>query len=493
MSSLTVQTNIASLIAQNNLRMNNLFQQQTITRLTSGYRINQSGDDAAGLAIANSYRSTISELTQGIRNANDGVSTLQIVDGGLNNISTILDRLKTLATQSSSGTFTGDRTVLNNEYQTLLGEISRQAANIGLNAGGSNNTTLNVYIGGTTNIGQAQISINLGGAGNQVDAAGLKLSNTNVAASGTELTVGVANAVQLNDTVANFSGTQVFNFYTSGSSSPVAVTYNGTGVANGDSTTALSKLNAAIQGAGLTGITASMAADGRLQFAGGSAFAVQAQAAANGLATGGSGADVNAGLYAIHGAIAGVTAGTETDVITNAQGTVTLSFTSTTGANLANMLAYANQQLNSIGIYVTADAAGTGFSFQSATNFTVNQTAAGTGSVFAGGAGAKALTNASPTVSSAAATSAITAINTAVAQLGKVQGAVGAGENDLNYALNLANAQISSFAAAQSRIRDADMATEAANLTKAQVLQQSSIAAMAQANAVPQAVLALLK
>ena len=87
----------------------------------------------------------------------------------------------------------------------------------------------------------------------------------------------------------------------------------------------------------------------------------------------------------------------------------------------------------------------------------------------------------------------LTAINNAVSQLGKLQGAVGAGENDLNYAIGLATSQITSFSAAQSRIRDADMAAEAANLTKAQILQQSSVAAMAQANAAPQAVLALLK
>src|SRR4249919_1393214 len=132
----SIQTNVNSLIAQENLRVNSNFQSQTIQRLTSGYRINQSGDDAAGLAIANKFRSDISELTQGVRNANDGISGLQIIDGGLNNISNVLDRLKTLATQASSNTFNGDRSILNNEYQTLLGEIDRQAGNIGLVSGG---------------------------------------------------------------------------------------------------------------------------------------------------------------------------------------------------------------------------------------------------------------------------------------------------------------------------------------------------------------------
>ena len=113
---LSIQTNVNSLIAQENLRVNSDFQAKTIQRLTSGYRINQSGDDAAGLAVANKFRSDVSELTQGVRNANDGLSTLQIVDGGLNNISRMLDRLQTLASQSASATFSGNRTTLNNEY-----------------------------------------------------------------------------------------------------------------------------------------------------------------------------------------------------------------------------------------------------------------------------------------------------------------------------------------------------------------------------------------
>jgi len=84
--------------------------------LTSGYRINSSGDDAAGLAVANKLRSSVAELTQGVANGNDAVARLQIMDGGMSNISMILDRLKTLATQSASGTFTGDRGTLKTEF-----------------------------------------------------------------------------------------------------------------------------------------------------------------------------------------------------------------------------------------------------------------------------------------------------------------------------------------------------------------------------------------
>jgi flagellin len=106
---ISIQTNLDSLIAQQNLSVNNAFQSNTIQQLTSGYRINSSSDDAAGLSVANGYRNQIAELNQGVLNANQGVSQLQIIDGGLSNISQMLDRLQTLATESASTTFTGNR------------------------------------------------------------------------------------------------------------------------------------------------------------------------------------------------------------------------------------------------------------------------------------------------------------------------------------------------------------------------------------------------
>jgi flagellin len=92
-----------------------------------------------------------------------------------------------------------------------------------------------------------------------------------------------------------------------------------------------------------------------------------------------------------------------------------------------------------------------------------------------------------------AAEQAITSIANAVSRLGVVQGKIGTAQNKISYAIQLAQSQITSFSAAESRIRDADVASEAANLTKAQVLQQASLAALAQANSAPQAVLSLLR
>src|SRR4051812_25090916 len=172
--SISIQTNVNALTAQDNLRVTSEFQSKTIARLTSGYRINSSGDDAAGLAVANKFRSDSAELTQGVRNANDGISQLQIIDGGANNISKILDRMKTLATQAASTTFTGNRTTLDTEFQALKGEIDRQAANVGLNNGGTFNTKMDIYIGGGgSNQSNAKVSVDLSGSGNSVDSSSL--------------------------------------------------------------------------------------------------------------------------------------------------------------------------------------------------------------------------------------------------------------------------------------------------------------------------------
>jgi flagellin len=134
MASFSIISNIASVNAQSNLQATSLGLNRALTRLSSGLRINQSGDDAAGLAIANQHRSDAAILNQGIRNANDGLSTLQIKDGALNNISTLLDRLATLATQASSTSNGVNISTLSAEYGQVLNEITREASVADLDA-----------------------------------------------------------------------------------------------------------------------------------------------------------------------------------------------------------------------------------------------------------------------------------------------------------------------------------------------------------------------
>jgi flagellin len=133
MASFSVITNVAASNAQANLYATNVGLKNALTRVSSGFRINYSGDDAAGLAVANSYRSDIAIISQGVRNANDGLSDLQIKDGALDNISKLLDRLATLATQAASGqTSTASRTTLNAEFKDVVAEITREATVAGV-------------------------------------------------------------------------------------------------------------------------------------------------------------------------------------------------------------------------------------------------------------------------------------------------------------------------------------------------------------------------
>lgn len=125
---LRVNTNIASMNSQRNLRLTRQNLDKTLERLSSGSRINRAGDDAAGLAISENLRAQIRGLQQAERNAQDGVSLVQVAEGGLQEISNILIRLRELAVQAASDTVgPTERKFLNSEYEALLSEIDRIA------------------------------------------------------------------------------------------------------------------------------------------------------------------------------------------------------------------------------------------------------------------------------------------------------------------------------------------------------------------------------
>lgn len=515
---ISLQTNVDSLDAQQNLNVDNTAQSKTIQQLTSGFRINSSGDDAAGLAVANGLRDNIAELNQGVNNANNGLTQLQIVDGGLSNISTILDRMKTLATESASGTFTGSRATLDQEYQGLISEITRQASNINLNAGGSFNTQLQVYIGGAKNSANANVAINLSGTGNAVDAASLGLSTTSVQGGGTEF---AGSATNLNNPNAlfnigtgneQFAITYVSNGQTVTTNASVAATAGGV-----SGSTFVSQLNTAISQAGITGVTAQIGSDGALQLTGGNLLSAThsltggtptSPAAANATLVNSANNQSTAAFTAFTSGT-GVGAGPTTEGLTFVVGgtnyNVTLTSDTTNATQKADTQAHAiaslNTQLQGSGIYAVAN--GASIALQSAASFTISETSntpgpggttTGAGSLFGTTVGAQTVTAPSQsTTSTGNATLAISAINTAIQNLGFVQGNVGAGENKLQYATSLAQSQVANFSSAESAIRDANVAADAANLTKGQVLEQTAIAAMAQANAEPQAVLKLLQ
>ena len=171
MASFSVVSNIASANAQSNLQGTQLNLNKALTRLSSGFRINYAGDDAAGLAVANTYRNNQAILSQGIRNANDGLSKLQIKDGALNNISTLLDRLATLATQAGSASNGVDISKLSDEYGQVVAEITREAT---VGEVSTASASFSVFVSSETNASDGAVT----GTINAATASGLSLSTT---------------------------------------------------------------------------------------------------------------------------------------------------------------------------------------------------------------------------------------------------------------------------------------------------------------------------
>ena len=263
---ISLQTNVNSLVAQQNLSANSAFQSKTIQQLTSGYRINSSGDDAAGLAVANKFRDATAELTQGVANGNDATAQLQIMDGGMTNIGQMLDRLKTLAMQSASGAFSGGdagRITLNNEFQNTITEIDRQAQSIGLNTGGTFAKSLSIYLGagsGSQSAANSVVTVDL--SKSTVDSNSLGLTSNQAvntaaydlsASSKTSVAKIISDASNQADATTNASSAETAVFVFSGqgfagATNAVTVKADLSGVT--DTTSLVTALNNAITNQG---------------------------------------------------------------------------------------------------------------------------------------------------------------------------------------------------------------------------------------------------
>ena len=152
---LRINTNVPSLVAQRNLRGTRGMLDRTLERLSSGSRINHAGDDAAGLAISETLRAQTRGLGQAERNAQDGISLIQVAEGGLSEVSNILIRMRELGVQASSDTVgTRERKFLDTEFQQLMQEIDRIANSTEFNGNpllNGNGNTFEVQIGTKNN------------------------------------------------------------------------------------------------------------------------------------------------------------------------------------------------------------------------------------------------------------------------------------------------------------------------------------------------------
>jgi len=164
--SFSVLNNLASVDAQRNLYFSNIGLNKTLSRLSSGQRIVDSGDDAAGLAIANGLKADYTALQQAVRNANDGVAIIQIADGALSKLSDMLTRGVTLAEQSASDTVgVNEKRTLNIEYRSILNEVNRVISVANFKGERlfsiGNAFTKSVYVGDTQF--ESYITISIGG------------------------------------------------------------------------------------------------------------------------------------------------------------------------------------------------------------------------------------------------------------------------------------------------------------------------------------------
>jgi len=374
-----INTNVSALQTLRSLGKTESAITSSMAKLSSGFRINRSADDAAGLGIANKLNADIRAASQANRNAEQGNSVLQIMDGATQSVQSILERMKELATQSASDSVDADaRTRINQEFTDLRSEIGRIVdttkfqGNKLLDGGFGNSVDqTSALLASGTNFNDARISGTTAGLYTLTNTAAGKLTHTN----GT-----VTETATLSS-----NGKQSVTFSSFGITVDTSAAYN-----NGATATA--------QGAG--GLALSVAPG----------------------STGGSFMISSSGDYAGQ------------DMI------------SLTTINL-----------------------GTG---------------SGTGELNLDSSSLNTLANAQ---------SALTNIDTAISQLNTYIGNIGAAQNRMDYAMTNLKTSIQNFSAAESVIKDVDMAEEMTTFSKNQILQQAGTAMLAQANQLGQGVLTLLR
>ena len=311
---LSVLNNIASLAAQNQLTITNGNLQKALFQLSSGSRINTGADDAAGLAIADGLHANITALTQSARNANDGVGELQVADGSLAAVTTLLNRAVTIATEAATGTVSdAQRIALNDEFTAIKAEIDRVGSKTNYNGGQVfTSNTLNVFLSDSGSTSNSLIGVTTG-----------VLSSVDL---------GLGGAVAATGTLAQAAGTAAVvasDLFTGGAfvASAVAtttLTAAGTGPADGDQVAIGGKtytFRTALTGAGSAN---------EVSIGGSTAQAYLNLKAATNAAAGGAGSAYGVGTVANANVTSTATTATTVVFTANVNGTAGNAITSTT-------------------------------------------------------------------------------------------------------------------------------------------------------------------
>lgn len=394
---MSIRTNVSSLNAQRALFNAGNELNKSMQRLSSGFRINSSADDAAGLAISTKLQSQIGGLAQASMNAQDGISMIQTAEGALDEITSSLQRMRDLAVQAANATLSDtDRGNLNTEIQALKTNINNISSRTTFNGqylltgalSTSQNTTTSTVLAG----------MNLSTSG----AAAVTSVDVSKAAAGTTYTLASAGG---------------------GTSLTLSATVNG---ANVSQTVAVNTL-----------------ASGGSQTLDFDSLGVKFSIAANGAAT-----------------AANTVTDLATKTIITAAGSGSAAFQVGAGASETESATFFNTQLAAgNGVYSTLNTAISTFN------------------------GATTIANAN---------SLITNVDSVISSLVTSRAALGASQNSLQHTLNNLKINSDNLAASNSRIRDVDVASESSAMTRAQIISQSAVSVLAQANQMPQLALKLL-
>ncbi len=470
MTGQVINTNIVSLNAQRNLSTSQSSLATALQRLSSGLRINSAKDDAAGLAIVNRFTTQIRGLDQAVRNANDGISLSQTAESALGELTSNLQRIREIAVQSANGTNSAsDRSALDLEVQQRISEISRIATQTTFNGlkvlDGSFGTSVfqvGANVGDTVSV-NFSTGVRADQIGQIASAAGANRATGNaLAAGGVTIAVGTAAAVSVGASASDSAKDKVAAINAAGVAGLTATASNTvTGAFTALSTGAGQTYSLVLNGTTIYGATdiSATAPTGTQVAAQINLFASQTGVSAT--FSGGNltlsttdGRNIVATETLGGGATGGIADAVAAAAAVTTRGNITLS---------------ASQNITMTGAFADL-------------GFAVNTIAL------------DATTLAGVSVQTVAgANTAIQRVDAALTTVSTLRSDFGAVQNRFESTISNLQAVSENLSASRSRIQDADFAAETAALTRAQILQQAGVAILAQANAVPQNVLGLLR
>jgi flagellin len=493
--SLFINTNIASLYAQDNVANSQSALALSIQRLSSGLRINSAKDDAAGMAIAARMTSQIGGMQQAAQNANDGISLAQTAEGALAQVTNDLQTMRNLSVQAANGTNSaGDRASIQASITQLQNDINQISANTqynGLNLLDGTLTNLQFQVGAnsgqtiTSSIGTAAATaigaykVNATGVGGAVAGAatGALPTTGNGVTSGTLTVLGNgASSGAITITTAETADKIASAINAASGNTNVKATATNTvtlgGFAAGNVSFSLSTISTGAT-TQTVNISATLASATDLS---GLVSQINSQTAATGVTAAVSTAGNTILLTQATGADVGVvnTSASNTFTFQGSSGgstTVGTSGTATSGAEAGGLLSFSAPQTFSVA------ATGTNLAAASPTLSSVASIDVTT------------MTNGIPT----GANNALGVVDAAINYINGLRANLGALQNRFSNAQSSLTTTTTNMQQARSRIQDTDFAAETANLTHNQILQQAGTAMLAQANAMPNAVLTLLK